>query len=182
MPPARTENALAPTRGIDPDDAVGQAREALHLAAHELRVAALPAVREDHDHGAASHAATPVPIVERLQRVADPRPARPVGRRGGGALDRALRVAGGERAGEAREPRREHERLGLRTAAGGAGEELQVRAGVRLHRARDVAQQHEPAAGDAPVPAREADRVAAGAQARAQRPPHVDVLPVAAAS
>ena len=51
-------------------------------------------------------------------------------------------------------------------AAGGAGQELQVGARVGLHRARDVAQQHEPPRDDAAAPAREADRVAAGAQAR----------------
>ena len=83
----------------------------------------------------------------------------------GGALDRALRVAGGQRAGQAGQPRGEHERLGVRAAAGGAGQELQVGARVGLHRARDVAQHHEPPADDAPAPAREADRVAAGAQA-----------------
>ena len=74
----------------------------------------------------------------------------------------------------ARQPRGEHERLGVRAAARGAGQELQVGARVGLHRARDVAQQHEPARDDAPAPAREPDRVAAGAQAAAQRAAHVD--------
>ena len=62
----------------------------------------------------------------------------------------------------------------LGPAARGAGEELQVGARVGLHRARDVAQHHQPPRNDPPAPAREADRVAAGAQAAAQRPPHVD--------
>ena len=53
----------------------------------------------------------------------------------------------------------------LRAAAGGAGQELEVGAAVGLHRARDVAQHHQPPADDAPAPARQADRVAAGAQA-----------------
>ena len=44
-------------------------------------------------------------------------------------------------------------------------EELQVGARVGLHRARDVAQHHEPARHDAAPPAREAERLAAGAQA-----------------
>src|SRR5258705_12354675 len=35
--------------GVDPDDAVGQAREALHLLRDERRVAALPAVGEHDD-------------------------------------------------------------------------------------------------------------------------------------
>ena len=84
-----------------------------------------------------------------------------------------------QRAGQPGEARREHERLGVRAGARGAGEELQVGARVGLHRAGDVAQQHEAPAHDAPAPAREADRIAAGAQARAQRPAHVDVLAVA---
>ena len=63
----------------------------------------------------------------------------------------------------------------------GAGQELEVGAAVGLHRARDVAQHHEPAADGAPAAAREADRIAAGAQAGPQRPPHVDALAVAPA-
>ena len=181
MPPACTENAARADARIDPDDPVGQAREALHLAADQQRVAALPAVGEDHDHGAACHAAAPVAVVELLQRVADPGPARPVRRRGGGALDRALGMARGQRARQAGQARGEDERLGVRAAAGGAGQELQVGAGVGLHRARDVAQHHEPAADDAPPPAREADRLAPGAHAGPQGPPHVDALAVAPA-
>ena len=147
MPPARTENALAPTRGLT--QTIRWARRARRSISRpdEHGVAALPAVGEDHDHGAARHAAAPVAVVERLQRVADPGSARPVRRRRGGALDRALGVAGGQRARQARQPGGEDERLGVRAGAGGAGQELQVGAGVGLHRARDVAQHHQPAAG-----------------------------------
>ena len=102
-------------------------------------------IGEDDDDGAAGHPATSVAVVELAQRVPDAGPARPVGRGGGGALDRALRVARRERAGQARQPCREHERLGVRAGAGGTGQELQVGARIGLHRARDVAQQHEPA-------------------------------------
>ena len=49
-----------------------------------------------------------------LQRVADAGAAGPVGRGRGGALDRALGAARGQRAGDARQPRGEHERLGVR--------------------------------------------------------------------
>ena len=54
-----------------------------------------------------------------------------------GLRERSARVS-------AREPRGEHERLAVRAAARRRGEELEVRARVRLHRARDVAQHHEP--------------------------------------
>ena len=164
---------------IDPHDPVSQAREALHLTPHQHRVATLPAVGENHDHGAACHATTSVPVVELSQRVADPGPARPIGRGGGSALDRTLRVARSQRAGQTGQPCGEHERLGVRTAAGGAGEELQVRACVGLHRAGDVAEQYESPAGDASVSTRETNRLASRAKAGAQCPPQVDPLPVA---
>src|ERR1019366_5339988 len=42
--------------GIDPHDPVGQTREPLHLATQDYRVAAFPAVGEDHDYRPAGHA------------------------------------------------------------------------------------------------------------------------------
>ena len=67
-----------------------------------------------------------------------------------------------ERAGQAGEPRGEHECLGVARAAGGAGQELEVGARVGLHRARDVAQQDHAAARHAAAAACEPDRVAGG--------------------
>ena len=106
-------------------------------------------------------------VVERLQRVADPGAARPVGRGGGGALDRALGVARGAARGSpgsggwrTRTPRRSA------PAARRAGQELEVGAGVGLHRARDVAQQHDPPADGPAAAAGEPDRVAGRPEAR----------------
>src|SRR5262249_7632074 len=73
-------------------------------------------------------------------------------------------------------------RLGVRAGPGGAGEELQVGAGVRLHRAGDVAQEHEPARLDAAAAVRETDRVAGRVQAAAERAAQVDALAAAALS
>ena len=56
----------------------------------------------------------------------------------------AARGSGGSAAWRTRTPRRG-------AAPGGPGEELQVGARVGLHRARDVAQQHEPPGDDAPA-------------------------------
>ena len=81
-----------------------------------------------------------------------------------------------ERARDARQPRGEHERLGVRA---GDREELQVGARVGLHRAGDVAQHHQLARLDPPAAVREVDRVAAGPQARAQRAAQVDLPPAA---
>ena len=88
---------------IDPHDPMREPGEPLHLASHELRVAALPPIGQDHDDGATRHPAPPVAVVERLQCAADARPTRPVGRGGGGAPDRPLGVARRERP---RQPRR----------------------------------------------------------------------------
>ena len=85
---ARRSRAGSPTRS-----GTRAATAAPSRARHERGVAALPAVREDHDESAARHAAPAVAVVELLQSVADPGPARPVRGRGGGALDRALRAA-----------------------------------------------------------------------------------------
>ena len=99
---------------VDPHDPVGEAGQALHLATDEQRVASLPAVGHDHDHSAARHSAASVAVVELAQRMADPGSARPVGCGRGGPLDRASGIARGKRAGDARQPRCEDERLGVR--------------------------------------------------------------------
>ncbi len=142
MPPAWTENARALTRGLTHTIRCASRASRSISRADQRRVAALPAVGEDHHDRAARHPAPPVAVVERLQRVADAGAARPVWRRLRRALDRALRIARGERPRQPGQPRREHEGLGGPPA--GAGEELEIGAGVRLHRAGDVAQQHEP--------------------------------------
>ena len=54
------------------------------------------------------------------------------------------------------------------------------RRGRRAPSTRTVAQQHEPAAGDAPAPAGQANRIASRAQAGAERPTQVDVPAVTA--
>ena len=175
MPPARTANASAPTRGLT---------HTIRWASRASRAISRPtssgSPRSQPSEtitttDAARHPAAAVAVVERLQRVADPGAAGPVGRRRGGALDRALGMAAAQRAREARQPRGERERLDRGPAARRGGEQLQVGARVGLHRARDVAQQHEPAALHAAPAVREADRLAAAAQAAAQRPPQVDL-------
>src|SRR3954467_8236466 len=80
------------------------------------------------------------------------------------------------RRGQPGQPRGEDEGLGPRAASRRALQELEVGARVGLHRARDVAQQHEPPRLLAPPAPRPADRVAAGAQAAADGGPQVDAL------
>ena len=64
---------------VEPHDAVGGAAQPRHLLAELLGVAAVPAVGQQDDERAAPDAAA-VLAVERRQRVADPRAARPVRR------------------------------------------------------------------------------------------------------
>ena len=183
MPPAR---GTKPGRGdprVDPHDPVGQPRQALHLLADQLGGAALPAVGQDHDHRAAGHPAPAVAVVERLQRIADPGAARPVRRRCGGALDRPLGVARCQRPGQPRQPRREHERLGVaarrRRRTSGTADTRARRApsSPEMSHSITIRRRHHPAAA-----AGQADRIAAGAHALAQRPAHVDALAAAVAS
>ena len=153
---------------------MGEPRQPLHLPAYELRVAPLPAVGEDHNDGAARHAAPPITVVELLQRVSDPRPAGPVRGCGRGALNRPLGVSGCQRTGDARQPGREDECLHAPPAGHRRGQELQVGPRVGLHRSRDVAEHHQPAGHDPPAPARDAHRVAAAAKAPAQGAAQID--------
>src|SRR5215207_1203435 len=61
--------------GVDPDDPVGQAGQALHLLGQHGHVSPVPAVGEDHDDGAARHAPLPPAVDELLDRIPQPRSA-----------------------------------------------------------------------------------------------------------
>ena len=87
---------------VEPDQAVRAALQARHLGGQLLRLAAVPAVREQDDDRAAAEPAA-VLAVERGERLADAGAARPVVRRGGGAVERAVGVAPGELRGDARQ-------------------------------------------------------------------------------
>src|SRR5918994_7920852 len=101
---------------VEPDEAVGAAAQALHLGRELVGVAAVPAVREQDDDRAAADPPA-VLAVERGERLADPGAARPVVRGSGGPAERAVRIAAGQLAGDAREAGAEHE--GLHAPAGG---------------------------------------------------------------
>ncbi len=165
---------------VDPHDAIGQPAQTPHLAPDQRRVAPLPSVGQDHNHRAARHPALAVAVVERLQRVADPRAARPVGRGGRSALDRSLGVTRSQRARDASQASGEDKGFGVRPSARGAGEELNIGACVWLHRARDVAQQDDPPTHHPPPAPGQPDRVAGRAQAASQCAAQVDSLAVAA--
>ena len=128
---------------VDPDDRVGRAVQARHLAPDELVVLALPAVGDDQDDGAAGQRPAPPDVVVGLQRRADPRAAGPVDDAGGRAGERLLGVAGPQLGRQARQARAEGEDLDAAAGAHGRVEVEQQRAGVGLHRARHVAQHDE---------------------------------------
>ena len=114
------------------------------LGRHERRVAAVPAVRHDDDDARRpQRAACPV-LVERAERLADPRPAGPVVDRIGDAREGPVAVAVAQQAGHPGQARPEHERL--RPDLRGGRQRLhepEQQARVALHRSRDVAQDDE---------------------------------------
>ena len=88
--------------------------------------------------------AAAVTVVERLQRVADPRAARPVGRgRGGRWIARSGFAAASARVRRVSRVAKT-KASASRRAADRAASEIAGGARIRLHRARDVAQQDEP--------------------------------------
>src|SRR6476469_8620303 len=64
---------------VDPDDAVREAGESLHLLAEQLRVAALPAVAGDDDDRAPGRPTLAPEVEEGAQRLAKAGAAAPVG-------------------------------------------------------------------------------------------------------
>ena len=180
---------------VDPHDPVGQPAQPLQLAPDERRVTALPAVGQDHDDRAARHPAPAVAVVEgaaarrrsgcRWTSPARPRrPARSLARDGVSAAPGSPVSAASRTRTPRSRPARPTRRAG---GAGGARQELQVGARVGLHRARDVAQQHQPAALAATPPRAPAgsDRrrsAGSGAASRARRSARRDGLARAGAT
>jgi hypothetical protein len=148
--------------GVHPHDPVRQAGQALHLPPEKGRITGLPPVRHDHHDGATGEAATPPPVVERLQGCADPGPSAPVAAVRHGTRERHLRITDGEVPRQAAEARREHEAFGTQ-ATHGAVEHGQIRTGVLLHRARHVGDQDHPAGPVAAAATVHRGRVATGA-------------------
>jgi hypothetical protein len=97
--------------GVDPDDPVGQAGQALHLLGQHGHVSPVPAVGEDHDDGPARHAPLPPAVDELLDHIPQPRSAGDVPYRAGRLPECPVRVAGSEFACDPGEPRSYGERF-----------------------------------------------------------------------
>ena len=145
---------------IDPHDPVRQPAQPAHGLGHLLRVVLGPPVGEHDDHRAAGQPAPSVVGDEPADALGQPGAAGPVRRRGTRPGQRLVGIPPRQLPGEPGQPGREDERL--RPGAGDrALQQGQVDAGVGLHRARDVAQQHQPARLRPPVCAHQARRVPA---------------------
>src|SRR3712207_992147 len=143
---ARGERLVAggALQGVDPDDLMGQAAQALHLLAEHVDVAPIPAVGEDHHDCPPGHTPLAPTIYELFHRVPEPGAARDVLHSPGGLPERLIRVTGCELARYAREAGPYGERLQPRPGDDASVQKSQQRAAVRSHRARHVAQEHYP--------------------------------------
>ena len=81
-----------PLERVDPDQQVRRAGDPGQLDVELLQTAPLPAVGHDHHHRPAGHGRPPVLGVVGRQRLADPRPAAPVGHRLGGHAQRGAGI------------------------------------------------------------------------------------------
>ena len=164
-----------PAVRVDPDHAVRQPVQPLHLATEQVGVAPLPAVRRDDDDGTAGDAALAPPVEEGLEQLAEPGAAAPVGHRcrrppaAPPSGSRSLHLAG-----DAGQPGADREDLGPGSPPRRGVREPQVGVGVGLHRPADVDDQHEPARPHAALPVLEPHRFAAATQHRAHGPPRVE--------
>src|SRR5439155_14688441 len=124
--------------------------------------------------GAAGERAAAPLVVERLQRGADARAARPVDHALGCGAQGFDRIVRRELPGEAGEPRAERERLDSATGADGRVQVEDERPRVRLHRAGDVAEQDEPTGRLLPAAEGALERVTACGDRAAGQPSEVE--------
>src|SRR5262249_19545901 len=165
--------AGAAQEGIQPDEAMAALSHAPHLGIEKGRVAGLPAIADQEQHGASLEHATGVRAIERPQTLADAGAAGEVHDLARGMGERGVDVANLELARDPGEPGAEDERLGAPVAVRDAVEELEEDAGVELHRAADVGEDDQRAGLEPAAAALEYGRDAAAAPRAWQRPPHV---------
>ncbi len=151
-----------------------------HLRPQQLRIPSLQPVRAQHHDRAPERRALAPPVQERLQRLADPRPALPVGHRPADLAERAVGVFRAERSRHAREPRTEAEHLHAPARRHRGVAELHQRPRVRRHRAAHVEDQHERTAADAAVAPCPLERLPTRPQRPPQRPADVEPGPLRA--
>ena len=151
-------------------------------SASVVGVATVPPVGQDHHDRAARQAAHPPLVVERAEPLAEPGAARPVDDASPPRPRRRRDRADRELAGDPGEAGAERERLDPAPADDRGVEEAHKRTRVRLHRAADVAEEHNaPRAGRWDTRNARANRLATGADRAAHGPAQVGVAPGPAA-
>src|SRR5581483_4337825 len=134
--------SLRAQQRVEPDQPVRGPVQVRELRRELLRIAAVPAVTDDHDHGTVSKdPARPVPV-EVSQRVTDPGTAAEVVHALADRVERSVQVAVAKQARDPGQPRRENERLEVLPARDRVGEDHE-QARVALHRAAHVAKQDQ---------------------------------------
>ena len=129
--------------------------------AEPLGLAGVVAVGDDHHGGARIDHAPRVPAIEGGEALADAGAAADALRHQREPVDRARHVAVAQRRRDMREPRVEHEGLGLAEGIDHAVQEAHEERGVEAHRAGGVEQHDQPQRLDLAPPPDEIDRRAA---------------------
>src|SRR5579884_2044818 len=161
--------ALRAEQGVQPDQAVGHAVQPGQLPRQQLGVAPVPAVADDDDdRPVAQHPAGPTPV-EVGQGLADPGAAAEVVDLLAHLVEGLVDVSPAQHAGE---PGGEHEGLDVLTTRHRVGED-QEQAGVALHGAAHVAEQHQGAAPQAGAAVQQPHQLPAGADGLPGRAPEV---------
>src|SRR2546421_716942 len=147
------------------------------VASANFSPVARPAAGPEHGDSAPRERPAAPYVVERLEGRPDPCPAGPVDDLRGCGRKRLLRVACLELLGQPMQPRSEREHLHAATRADDRVQEEEQRPGVRLHRARDVAQDDQLARNLDSPPKRTLDGVAAAPERAAGEPAEVEPPP-----
>ena len=109
----------------------------------QIRVSAVPAVRDDHDYCSAAQDASCPLVVEGLDRFSDAGAAGPVGHRLRHPCHRLIHPTSGEMPSDASQPRGEQERFELLAAGRDGMHKMEQHPSIAFHGAADVADQDQ---------------------------------------
>ncbi len=128
---------------VHPDQPVARSLQPGDGMSHLRRIPPVPPIADDGDGRAVAQHAARVAAVERLDRLADARPARPVVDRRRHPVERRVDVVTAQQTGDAGQARGEDKRLNASAGVLERVGEIQQQPRVALHRPADVAEQDQ---------------------------------------